>query len=78
MSRGDDSPVSELRDEIPDLVAVEQRLLLQFVPPLEPAVVHECVERAAERFNDARVRDHLEVLIERTAYVRLRMLARER
>jgi hypothetical protein len=70
--------VSELREEDPGLAAVEERLLLQFVPPLEPAVVHECVERAAARFQGARVRDHLEVLIERTAYVRLRMLARER
>ena len=60
-----------------ELVHLERRLMERFCPPLRPDEVDRCLAECTARFEGARVRAYLSVLIERAANERLRTAVRE-
>ncbi len=62
------SPAADGSHDLPLIVAS----LRARYPDLDPAVVQRCVEAAAQRFEDARIRTFLPTLIERSASEALR------
>lgn len=61
-----------------ELLHLERRLMETFCPPLRPDEVDRCLAECTARFEGARVRSYLPVLIERTATARLRTAVQER
>ena len=57
---------------------LEAQLIATFSPPLRPEEVQRCLFDCAARYESARVRVYLPVLIERDATKRLRDLSRSR
>ncbi|HEY5874758.1 MAG TPA: hypothetical protein VIT64_05635 [Ilumatobacteraceae bacterium] len=61
-----------------ELRHLEAQLIARFSPPLRPEEVHACLVGCVARYESARVRQYLPVLIERDARQRLGDLSRAR
>ena len=61
-----------------ELKHLEVQLIAAFSPPLRPEEVQRCLIDCVARFESARVRQYVPLLIERNARQRLRDLSRSR
>jgi hypothetical protein len=62
-------------NDVGELRRIEARLVVKFCPPLHPDDVRRCVADGAVRYESAKVRGYISLLIERQAAEQLRAMA---
>jgi hypothetical protein len=62
-------------NDVGELRRIEARLIVRFCPPLHPDDVRRCIADGAARYESAKVRGYISLLIERQAAEQLRAMA---